>query len=84
MVNIWDRIIDETEIERAGNVISWDTAKLETNLTIIDLEEDIINGKPYFEPLSIPMNFYDGKDNCEEQNMDIAVAANLDIIQAQS
>lgn len=84
MVNIWDSIIDENNHSKAGNVISWDTATLLTNFTITDIEEDIVYGKPHFEPLSMPMNFYDGKKNCEEQNMDIAVASNLEIIQAQS
>ena len=86
MVDIWDSIIDENNSsnQKAGNVLSWNTANVLTNLTIIDIDEDIIYGKPHFEALSTPMNFYDGKDSCEKENMDIAVASNLEIIQAQT
>ena len=86
MVNIWDGIIDENNPsnQKSGNILSWDTANVVTNFTIKDIDEDIIYGKPHFEPLSIPMNFYDGKDNCEKKNMDITVASNLEIIKGQS
>ena len=51
MVDIWDSIIDENNSsnQKAGNVLSWNTANVLTNLTIIDIDEDIIYGKPHFE-----------------------------------
>ena len=40
MVDIWDSIIDENNSsnQKAGNVLSWNSANVLTNFTIIDID----------------------------------------------